>query len=104
MSRFMPNRSRRKPAIPSTIGQDLQKSGSRCALQGLKSAACSFDRLLNIRRRVRGTEECSFKLRRREIDSAVEHAAMELRKRRDVRLGSVLVLENRFTTEKPGEH
>ena len=39
---------------------------------------------MNIRRGVRGTEECSFKLRRREIDSAVEHAAMELRKRRDV--------------------
>src|SRR5438105_14756480 len=104
MSRFMPNRSRRKPAIPSTIGQDLQKTGSRCALQGLKCAACSFDRLLNIRRGVRGTEECSFKLRRREIDSAVEHALMELREARDIGLRSIFVVEYGFTAEKPGEH
>src|SRR4051812_10016851 len=87
-------------AEPVTRTRRLASMGNRYVSESTYSA----DRLGNVLGGVRRRYECSFELRRREIDPVFEHMVEEAAESRRIRALGFFVIANRPPAEEKGEH
>src|SRR6185312_11174143 len=85
-------------------GLVTQQLAGQLASEALKGSAGRFDRQFNVGVRMCCAEKCGFELRRRQIDSVLQHPAMELCEGFGIGSARIVVVPDFAILKKPREH